>query len=353
MDIRAATDKARVDAEPKTFAKVTMRQIVLEDVGRLSHRRVPIPVPVAGEALVRIRRVGICGTDFHAFGGVQAFFTYPRVLGHEIAGEVVQVPANDRGIRPGDRCAIEPYLSCGHCRACRLERPNCCENLRVLGVHVDGAMQALFSAPVGLLHKSEKLSLDQLALVEPLGVGAHAVNRSGLKRGEEALVIGAGPIGLAVIQFAMAEGAKVVVIEQSESRRAFAEQFGVTALAQAGGLLADVVFDATGSAAAMAASLKSVAPGGRLVFVGLTKESVSIDDVLFHKNEVTLYASRNSCHQFPRIIQMMEQGRIDTKPWITNRLSLSEVPQLFAEIRRQPSTIKAMIEVSEGDSDAE
>jgi 2-desacetyl-2-hydroxyethyl bacteriochlorophyllide A dehydrogenase len=330
-----------------------MRQIVLEDVGRLSDRRVPIPVPEAGEALVRIRRVGICGTDFHAFGGVQAFFTYPRVLGHEIACEVVQVPANERGICPRDRCAIEPYLSCGRCRACLFERPNCCENLRVLGVHVDGAMQAMFTIPVGLLHKSEKLSFDQLALVEPLGVGAHAVERSGLKKGEEALVIGAGPIGLAVIQFAVAAGAKVVAVEQSESRRAFAEQFGVAALAQAGGRLADVVFDATGSAAAMAASLKSVAPGGRLVFVGLTKEPVSIDDVWLHKNEVTLYASRNSCHQFPRIIQMIEQGKIDTRPWITNRLNLGDVPQLFAEIRRQPTTIKAMIEVSEADSDRE
>ena len=330
-----------------------MRQIVLEDVGRLSHRRVPVPVPGAGEALVRIRRVGICGTDFHAFGGVQAFFTYPRVLGHEIACEVVQVPKNDRGIRPGDGCAIEPYVSCGHCRACRLRRPNCCENLRVLGVHVDGAMQALFTVPVALLHKSEKLSFDQLALVEPLGIGAHAVERSGLKKDEEALVIGAGPIGLAVIQFAMAKGSKVVVVEQSESRRAFAKQFGVSAVAQAGGRSADVVFDATGSAAAMAASLKSVAPGGRLVFVGLTKEPVSIDDVWLHKNEVTLYASRNSCCQFPRIIQMMEQGRIDTKLWITHRLSLAAVPRLFAEIRRQPGAIKAMIEVSEADSDAE
>lgn len=330
-----------------------MRQIVLEDVGRLRDRRVPPPVLGAGEALVRIRRVGICGTDFHAFDGVQAFFTYPRVLGHEIAGEVVQVPANDQGIQPGDRCAIEPYLSCGRCRACLFERPNCCENLRVLGVHVDGAMQALFTVPLGLLHKSEKLSLDQLALVEPLGIGAHAVKRSGLKKGEEVLIIGAGPIGLAVVQFAMAEGANVVVIEQSGPRRVFAEQFGVSALAETRGRLADVVFDATGSAAAMAASLKSVAPGGRLVFVGLTKEPVSIDDVWLHKNEVTLYASRNSCHQFPRIIQMIEQGKIDTRPWITNRLSLGDVPRLFAEIRRQPTTIKAMIEVSEADSDGE
>jgi 2-desacetyl-2-hydroxyethyl bacteriochlorophyllide A dehydrogenase len=232
-----------------------------------------------------------------------------------------------------------------------LLRPNCCENLQVFGVHTDGAMQALFTPPVALLHKSAKLSLDQLALVEPLGIGANAVERSGLKKGEDALVIGAGPIGLSVIQFALAEGAHVRAVEPSEPRRAFAQRFGVEVLPEPDRRPADVVFDATGSAASMAASLEYVAPVGRLVFVGISKEPVWIDDSLFHKREMTLYASRNSCHQFPRIIQMIEQGRIDTSPWITNRLSLAEVPRLFADLRQGPGTIKAMIEVPDSDSE--
>jgi 2-desacetyl-2-hydroxyethyl bacteriochlorophyllide A dehydrogenase len=328
-----------------------MRQIVLEEPGQFVERHVPRPVCATGEALVRIHRVGVCGTDFHAFAGTQPIVTYPRVLGHEIACEVVEAPANARGIRVGDRCAIEPYLSCGACRACRLQRPNCCERLQVLGVHVDGAMQTFLAVPVDRLHKSDVLSLDQLALVETLGIGANAVKRSGLAKGEEALVVGAGPIGLSVVQFALAEGALVRVIETSQPRRAFAGQFGAEILPEWDGRGADVVFDATGSATSMADSLKFVAPAGRLVFVGLCKAPVCIDDAMFHAREVTLYASRNSCHQFPRIIRMIEDRRIDTTPWITDRVSLSELPRVFPELRQRSSTIKAIIEIHASDTD--
>jgi len=324
-----------------------MRQIVLQAPGQLVDRRVPSPARATGEALVRIHRVGVCGTDFHAFAGTQPIITYPRVLGHEIACEVIEAPANDRGIWPGDRCAIEPYISCRDCRACRLNRPNCCERIQVLGVHVDGAMQTFLAVPIELLHKSDLLSMDQLALVETLGIGAHAVNRSGLAKGEDVLVIGAGPIGLSVVQFAQAAGAVVRIVDKSESRRAFAEQFGAEVLSAPDGRLADVVFDATGSAASMSGSLHHVAPAGRLTFVGICKDPVCLEDPLFHTREVTLYASRNSCHQFPRIIRMIEEGRIDTSPWITDRVRLSDVPRLFADLRQRPHTIKAMIEVDD------
>jgi 2-desacetyl-2-hydroxyethyl bacteriochlorophyllide A dehydrogenase len=328
-----------------------MRQIVLEKPGQFVERQVPRPVRATSEALVRIRRVGVCGTDFHAFAGTQPIVTYPRVLGHEVGCEVVEAPANARRIGAGDRCAIEPYLSCGGCRACRLQRPNCCERLQVLGVHVDGAMQAFLTVPIDCLHKSDVLSLDQLALVETLGIGANAVKRSGLTKGEEALVVGAGPIGLSVLQFALAEGAPVRVIETSESRRAFASQFGAEIRPEWDGRVADVVFDATGSATSMAESLKYVAPAGRLVFVGLCKTRVPIDDAMFHAREVTLYASRNSCHQFPRIIRMIEDRRIDTTPWITDRVSLSEVPRVFPELRRRPGTFKAIVELHEANDE--
>lgn len=328
-----------------------MRQIVLEEPGQFTDRKVARPVRASGEALVRVHRVGVCGTDFHAFDGTQPLMTFPRVLGHEIGCEVLETPTNDRGIRQGDRCAIEPYLSCGRCRPCRLNRPNCCEQLQVLGVHIDGAMQPFLTVPVELLHRSEMLTLDQLALIETLGIGANAVQRSGLTNGEEALVIGAGPIGLSVIQLAVAEGAVVRVVERSEPRRAFASQFGVEALVEWDGRPADVVFDATGSAGSMAKSLRYVAAAGRLVFVGLCKDPISIDDPVFHAREVTLYASRNSCRQFPRIIRMIEECRLDTSPWITDRVPLSDVPRMFQELRQRPSTVKAMIEVHDSDAD--
>ena len=326
-----------------------MRTILLQGPGRFVESEAPVPAAAPGEALVRIRRVGICGSDFHAFRGNHPAYSYPRIIGHELGCEVVTVPENGGGLRPGDKCALEPYISCGTCRACRKNRPNCCETLRLFGIHVDGGMQPYLSCPVGLLHRSARLSLDQLALVETLGIGANAVKRSGLAAGETAIVVGAGPIGLAVVQFALAAGARVRVIERSELRREFVRRFGVTAEAEPDEELADVVFDATGVAAVMARSLQQVAPAGRLVYVGVCKDAIALDDPLFHRREVTLYASRNSCHQFPRLIGMIERGEIDTAPWINARLRLRDVPGEFEGLLRQPELIKAMVELDETD----
>lgn len=322
-----------------------MRQVVLEQPGRFSSADAAPPERRDGEALVRVRQVGVCGTDLHAFRGEQPYFTYPRILGHELGVEIVEVPGNDRGLQAGDRCAVEPYLSCGDCRACRAGKYNCCESLRVLGVHTDGGMRELLAVPLDRLHKSGKLSLDQLALVETLGIGAHAVERSGLRAGEDVLVVGAGPIGLGVMQFAQAAGGRVQVLETSASRREFVERLGVETLAEPGERLADVVFDATGSAASMGASVGRVAPGGRLVFVGLVQGAVAIDDPLFHRREITLFATRNSARDFPRIIRLIEQGQVDTSPWITHRLTLDEVPSRFPGIWSEKNCLKVMIEV--------
>ncbi len=322
-----------------------MRQIVLQAPGEFAERQVPVPLPETGHALIRMRRVGVCGSDFHAYSGTHPVYTYPRILGHELAGEVLLAPADQNSIKQGDRCAIEPYWACGHCGACLKGRTNCCENLRVFGIHIDGGLQGVLSVPVHLLHKSASLTLEQLALVETLGIGAHAVHRSGLQKGESALVIGAGPIGLAVTQFALASGSDVIVVEKNKWRREFATRFGVEALPDAEGRTADVVFDATGSSAAMSASLGHVSTSGRLVFAGLTKELVCLDDPLLHRREITVFASRNSREQFPRIIEMIEKSEIDTSRWINERMSLAEVPKRFKGLIGNSSLIKAMIDV--------
>jgi 2-desacetyl-2-hydroxyethyl bacteriochlorophyllide A dehydrogenase len=203
---------------------------------------------------------------------------------------------------------------------------------------------------VALLHRSDTLSLDQLALVETLGIGAHGVARGAVQRGEETLVVGAGPIGLAVAQFAQAAGGKVRILEVSEPRRSFVESLGIETLAQFDGRLADVVFDATGNPQAMEASFDYPAHGGRLVFVGLVQGRISFDDPQFHRRELTVLASRNSWGDFPRIIQMIEDGRIDTRPWISRRMPLARVPQEFPQLRAQPDLVKAIIEIEDTDT---
>lgn len=336
--------------------------ITLEAPGRFTAGPFTCPEPAAGEALVRVHRVGVCGTDLHAFRGRQPFFTYPRVLGHELGVEVVAIGEGVSSVAVGDRCSVEPYLNCGGCMACRRGRPNCCERLAVLGVHRDGGMCSHLTLPAAKLHPSRQLGFDQLALVETLAIGAHAVERASPEPGEVVLVIGAGPIGLATIQFAQAAGAEVVVMDVNETRLAFCrERLRVTRTlvatdddlesrvrAAAGGDLPTVVFDATGHAPSMERAFRLPAHGGRLVFVGLVQSALQFHDPDFHRRELTLLASRNALPDtFRRIIAQVESGRIDTTPWITHRLALGEVPARFGELAADGGLLKAMISVGE------
>lgn len=323
-----------------------MRRVVLQNPGRFQTETVAEPSePAHGQALVKVRRIGVCGTDLHAFAGRQPFFTYPRVLGHELGVEILQLNGDQTELQVGDQCAVEPYLSCGHCRPCRIGRYNCCETLQCMGVHCDGGMCQLLRVPIDRLHCSKQLTLDQLALVETLGIGQHAVERAHLQAGEQVLVVGAGPIGLAVTQFALAAGADVTVLETNPNRRIFVEQFGAKAVEATAGRMYDVVIDATGNKAAMEASFQHVAFGGKLVFVGLILDTISFDDPMFHRREMTLMASRNSAGAFPTIIADIEAGRIDTRPWISHRIGLEEVEGRFAELPKSNGLIKAIIEV--------
>jgi 2-desacetyl-2-hydroxyethyl bacteriochlorophyllide A dehydrogenase len=322
-----------------------MLQISLAEPGRFAAATVPEPTASTGHALVRIRRIGVCGTDLHAFAGRQPFFQYPRVLGHELGVEILELPPGSHPVKVGDRCAVEPYLNCGRCHSCTRGKPNCCERLQVLGVHTDGGMSERFAVPVERLFRSEKLTLDQLALVETLSIGQHAVERAKIQRGEEVLVVGAGPIGLATVQFAVAAGAAVTVLEPNAGRRGFVERFGAKAVEGTDGRLFEVVFDATGNATAMEQAFDRVNFGGRLVFVGLVQGRISFDDPQFHRRELTVMSSRNSANAFPPILADIEAGRIDTTPWITHRLGLAEVPALFPGLPKQPGLIKAMIDV--------
>ncbi|MEI7909377.1 MAG: zinc-binding alcohol dehydrogenase family protein [Verrucomicrobiota bacterium] len=337
-----------------------MKTLRLEQPGTLVALETPLPgAPGPGEALLRVHRIGVCGTDLHAFAGRQPFFTYPRILGHELGVEVVATGAGVSNVVVGDRCAVEPYLNCGKCVACRRGKPNCCVDLRVLGVHCDGGMREQLLVPAHKLHPSATLSFDQLALVEPLAIGCHAVERARLERDEYALVIGAGPIGLAVMQFAVEAGARVIALDVNAARLEFCQsQLGVAHVINAAnepvldalqriteGELPTAVLDATGNPQSMAATFNYQAAGGRVVFVGLFQGDVTFNDPNFHKREMTLLASRNAePADFSRIVGLMESGRIDTTPWITHRAEFSNVAEEFPHWTLPASgVIKAMI----------
>lgn len=323
-----------------------MKQVVLQQPGLLVREDADVPSPEPGEALLRVHRVGVCGTDFHAFHGRQAFFSYPRIMGHELAAEVVAVPPNARGVPVGARCTVEPYLNCGKCRPCREGHYNNCENIRVLGVHADGGMREFLAVPLDHVFTSSRLTFDQLAVVEPLSIGAQALMRSGLSARELLVVIGAGPIGVAISQLALAAGARVRIIETEAHRRERLRALNVEVYEQSNDESADVVIDATGNPDSMARSFSRARFGGRVVWVGIVKSAVPVDDPLFHHRELTLYASRNSSGHFPRIIRMIENGEIDTSIWITNRLALEDVPGEFENVIRHQG-LKTVIDVRE------
>lgn len=321
-----------------------MQTVILREPGRFEYTDRPEPSEIApGHALVRVQRVGVCGTDIHAFFGRQPFFEYPRILGHELGVEVVALAPDVSNLHPGDRCAVEPYLNCGSCIACRQGRTNCCANLKVLGVHTDGGMRDYIVVPANKLHVANKLSFEQLALVETLGIGAHAVSRAGLRKDEWVLVIGAGPIGLATMQFAHLAGANVIALDISDERLAFAAQQGTAhysinaqndplprLLELTNGDLPTAVFDATGNPKSMERAFDYVASTGKLIFVSLVQGEISFNDASFHRRELTLLATRNAlASDFTNIIEHIEAGRIDTRPWLTHQASAQEFPEAF------------------------
>ena len=339
-----------------------MKAIQLQEPGKFVRIDIPEPQsPAAGQALVRVHRMGVCGTDISGFLGKMPFFSYPRIPGHELGVEVLAVGAGVTNIKPGDRCSVEPYMNCGHCHACRKGASNCCANLKVLGVMTDGGLLDRFVLPAAKLHPSGKLTLDQLALVETLAIGCHAVDRSALAVGENCLVIGAGPIGLSAIVFAKLTGARIIVLDMNPQRLDFCKQvMGVDETLVLGeqveqdirrvtsGDNPDVVIDATGSNHSMSNAFGYVAPTGRLVYVGITTKEVTFKHPVFHRPEGTLLCSRNALpRDFTRIIKLIEEGKIDTNPWITHRTSFDTLIEEFPSFTRpETGVIKAVIEVS-------
>src|SRR6478672_11540087 len=302
-----------------------MRAVQLEKPE--SFRLIDVPEPPApgpGEAVVRVFRVGMCGTDYSGYLGKMPFFSYPRIPGHELGVEVVSVGEGVTNVKPGDRAAVEPYINCQKCYSCTRGHTNCCENHQTLGVHCDGGLRPLFTIAARKLHVSTKLTLEQLALVETLGIGLHAINRANPKADETVLVLGAGPIGLSVVEFAKLAGSRVIVADMNENRLRFVrEKMGVGETLHATGTDADVerfteltagklgnvVVDATGSAASMAGAYRFAGFAGRVVFVGITQDPITFTQPLMHRREITFLASRNAVSpEFTRIVRLIEGG---------------------------------------------
>ncbi|WP_317617954.1 zinc-binding alcohol dehydrogenase family protein [Mucilaginibacter lappiensis] len=311
---------------------------------------------------MKIKRIGICGTDLHAFEGTQPYFTYPRILGHELSGELVEVD-NAPGFEIGEAVTFIPYFNCGVCIACVNNKPNCCTSIKVCGVHIDGGMSEYLSVPSSSLVHGNGLSFDELALIEPLAIGAHGIRRASAQPNEFVLVIGAGPIGLGTMEFARIAGAKVIALDINEQRLQFckdklkvaytvnAKDNNVTEqlMEITQGNMPTVIIDATGNLKAINNSFQYMAHGARYILIGLQKGEINFSHPEFHKREGALMSSRNATRaDFEHVVNSMKNGLVDPLTYITHRVEFNEVKDEFADwLNPEMGVIKAMVSVNE------
>jgi 2-desacetyl-2-hydroxyethyl bacteriochlorophyllide A dehydrogenase len=337
-----------------------MKALVCIQPGNFEYARTERPQLKKSHAVIKIKRVGICGTDLHAFEGTQPYFHYPRILGHELAGELLEFDSAP-GFAVGEAVSFLPYFNCGKCIACRNDKPNCCRDLQVCGVHVDGGMVEYLSVPSSCLIHGQGLSFDELALVEPLAIGSHGVRRAGVKADEFVLIVGAGPIGMGTMEFARMAGAKVIALDTNEQRLAFCKHelkiahtinASINNVAEelrkiTQGDMPTVIIDATGNLEAINNSFHYMAHGGRYVLIGLQKQNVSFNHPQFHKREGTLMSSRNATkYDFEHVIESIKSGEVTPEIYVTHRIPFNKVAEEF-ETWLDPANgvIKAMIEM--------
>jgi 2-desacetyl-2-hydroxyethyl bacteriochlorophyllide A dehydrogenase len=338
-----------------------MKTLVCTEPGQFEYSQGVKPALTEGQAIIKIKRIGICGTDLHAFEGTQPFFSYPRILGHELAGELVEFD-NAPGFEVGEAVTFIPYFNCGTCIACRSGKPNCCTQIKVCGVHVHGGMAEYLSVPSHTLIHGEGLSFDELALVEPLAIGAHGVRRADVNKDEFVLVIGAGPIGLGAMEFVRIAGGKVIALDINDQRLRFCKDklniaHTVNALSEnvtgqlleiTNGDMPTVVIDATGSLKAINDAFQYMAHGARYVLIGLQKGEICFSHPEFHKREATLMSSRNATRtDFEHVIASMKNKEVDPTTYITHRVVFEDVKAEFEQwLNPANGVIKAMVEVN-------
>ena len=318
-----------------------MKYIVCEKPRKFLLKEKEAPVRKENEALLQINKVGICGTDLHAYAGNQAYFEYPKILGHELASEVIDIGENDKGIKIGDKVVVIPYISCGVCFACNKGKTNCCENITVLGVHADGGLQEQISVPMELLLPANHLSDDQIAIVEPLAIGAHAIRRSGIESDETVAVVGCGPIGIGIIKLAQIAGANVIALDMNVQRLNYAkDKIGADHVVNVGGNalrevteitngdLCSIVFDASGNKNALETCPDYMSNGGKFVLVGLSKGELTYSHPKVHAKEMTLLCSRNATQEdFEHVMTILD--KFPTSSFITHNVPFIEMIEHF------------------------
>jgi len=322
-----------------------LKAVYLESPFKIGIKDVPVPDRKPREALVKIKSVGICGSDIGAFRGTNKLVTYPRVIGHELAGEIVEVGENPRNLKPGDKVIVDPYLYCGKCYPCSIGRTNCCENLKVLGVHIDGGMAEYITHPDHMLVKvPDTLPWDIIPMAEPLTIALHAIHRSRLTAGEHIVILGAGGIGLLIAQSALAYGAVPIIVDLDEERLKLGHSLGISHSIQLGkqelisqvakitnGRMAEVVVEASGANSAIRSTLDLVSFAGRIALTGWPPKETELPTDIITRKEIDIRGSRTSAGEFEEAIELISSGKVDARALLSKVVTLEEVPGIVRE----------------------
>ncbi|WP_066454864.1 zinc-binding alcohol dehydrogenase family protein [Anaerotruncus rubiinfantis] len=328
-----------------------MKAVKIPEPWKVELVELPKPEPKQGEALLKVHMAGICGSDIGAFRGANSLVSYPRVIGHEIAGEILSIPQdNKKGLKPGDKVIVDPYLYCGECYPCSIGRTNCCTSLRVLGVHIEGGMAEYFTHPADMLVKvPDDMEWELIPLAEPLTIALHGLHRAQLKAGEHIAISGAGPIGLLAAMGALHYGAEPILIDLVEERLQMARELGVRCTVNlakenleekieeyTNGRMAQVAMEASGAKPAILNAFNIVANAGRVILTGWPKDATEIDTGLFTRKELDVRGARTSAGEFEEAVELIYTGKVDARGILTKVISLEEAPETIIDIEKNP-----------------
>lgn len=338
-----------------------MKAIKLEEPRKIACVELEKPVPGPGQALIRIKTAGICGSDIGAFRGTNKLVSYPRVIGHELAGVIEEIPAdNPKGFQVGDKVIVDPYLYCGHCYPCSIGRTNCCNELHVLGVHVNGGMAEYYCHPADMLVKMpDDMDWTDAAMAEPLTISLHGIHRGGLKAGEYCAIIGAGPIGLLAGMIAQAYGAHAILLDLVQERLDFAKELGIEYVINSGvedavervkeitgGEMAQQVMECSGANAAVRSSLDLVCHAGRVTLTGWPPKETPIPTDIITRKEIDIRGARTSAGEFEEAIQLIYTRKVDVSRILTKTVTLEEAPETIRDIEKNPGNyMKVVVQV--------
>ena len=339
-----------------------MKALCLKEPYQMSIEEVNKPVLTEDNAIVKMEMCGICGSDITAYKGVNPTVKYPVIgAGHEGIGVITEIGQNEKGLKVGDRVALEPYIPCRKCHSCKEERFNNCVNIQVAGVHTGGMMTEYFSHPVSLLYKvPEELSLEKATLVEPLTIALHGVTRAQVKPGEFCIVTGAGPIGLLAALVVRAYGATPILVDILEDRLKFANSIGIELTYNSNnndglveylkkvtnGKLPEALVDCTGSSFIISKMHDYVCHGGRIAIVGWPKSEVMVNIVRCIQKELAIFPSRNSNKKFPEAIDLINSGKIDVEKLITKIINIDATEDTIKDIIENPNNyMKVLVRI--------